>query len=175
MRILRPSILFLAFVISSLLAACQSEPAAQATPGAAPAIATPSAASSATAVATGPRQIPTPAPDKSVIHGVVLDIDSKKPLSDEVDGVDLFLAQVLHSPDGVSMSSLDKTTAPRADPDRSGVFVFSDITPGEYAVVVRSPFSEVVGRSAADLNKDIVITVTAGQTLDLGEVYTKFR
>jgi hypothetical protein len=72
------------------------------------------------------------------------------------------------------MSSLDKTTAPRSDPDKDGVFVFADVVPGEYAVIVRSPLSEVVGRSPSDLSKDIVITVTAGQTLDLGEVYTTY-
>jgi hypothetical protein len=176
MRVLHSSALILALTIASLLGvACQSDQAGQTTPSAPAATAGPAAAGGATAAATGPREIPTPSPDKAVIHGVVLDIDSKKPLSDEINGVDLFLAQVIHSPDGLSMSSLDKTTAPRADPGKDGVFVFADVAPGEYAVVVRSPFSEVVGRSSADLNKDVVVTVSAGQTLDLGQVYTKFQ
>jgi hypothetical protein len=172
MRIVRPSALVLILTIAGLLgSACQSEPQVQITPD----VSTPAApvASGATAIATGPRQIPTPSPDKAVVHGVVREVDTKKPLSED-QGVDLFLAQVIHSADGLSMSSLDKITAPRSDPDKDGLFVFADVAPGEYAIVVRTPLNEIVGRSPNDLNKDIVITVTAGQTLDLGEVYTKF-
>ena len=171
MRIVRSSALVLVLMIAGLLSsACQSEPQAQATPAAS----TPAAsAGSATPAAAGPRQIPTPSPDKAVVHGVIREIDTKKPLS-EAQGIDVFLAQVIRSPDGPSMSSLDKTTAPSTSPDQSGVFVFADVAPGEYAIVVASPLSELIGRSPKDLTKDIVITVTAGQTLDVGEVYTKF-
>jgi hypothetical protein len=174
MRIPRLAI-FMFLIIAGLLAACQSEPQAQATP-VAPATAAavaPSASTSAPA-ASGPRQIPTASADKAVIHGVVRQVDTNKPLG-EAEGVDVFLAQVLHSADSsMTMSSLDKTTAPRSDPDAQGVFVFADVPPGEYALVVRSPLTEVVARQANDTSKDLVVTVTAGQTLDVGEIVTKY-
>ena len=176
MRIVRLCLLAAFLTIGGLLsAACQTEaPQAQATP-AAPATAAPSAGGpTAEQAASGPRQIPTASADKAVIHGIVRQVNTNKVLS-EAEGVDVFLAQVIHSADSsLTMSSLDKTTAPRSDPDKNGVFVFANVPPGEYAIVVRSPISEVVARQANDPSKDLVVTVTAGQTLDLGEVLTQY-
>jgi hypothetical protein len=179
MRILRFGLLAVLLTLNMLvIAACQTEaPQAQSTPAApaAPATAATGASNPTSApAASGPRQIPTASADTAVVHGIVREIDTKKALSED-QGVDIFLAQVLHTADNsMSISSLDKTSAPRSDPDKDGVFVFSNIPPGEYAVVIRGPISEVVARQTSDLSKDLVITVSAGQTLDLGEVLTKY-
>jgi hypothetical protein len=178
MRIVRFCLLTVFLTVGGLLSvACESTPAAQTTPAAPPAAPATAAAAtnpSAEAVGSAPRQIPTASSDKAVIHGIVRQVDTNKVLS-EADGVDVFLAQVLHGSDNsVTMSSLDKTTAPRSDPDKNGVFVFADVPPGEYAVIVRSPLTEVVARQANDPSKDLVITVKGGQTLDLGEILTKY-
>src|SRR5438874_829227 len=109
MRIVRYYVLAVFLTIGVLLsAACQSEPQAQVTP-AAPAVGTTGSAPTGT-TAGEPRPIPSPSPDKAVVHGVVRQIDTKKPLG-EAEGVDVFLAQLLHSGDNsMTMSSLDKTT-----------------------------------------------------------------
>ena len=176
MRTVRFCIIAIFLSMATFLSvACQTEAPSAQTATAQPATAA-TGASSATGApaATGPRQIPKAASDKAVIHGKILQIDTNKPLTVD-DGVDVFLAEVLHSADNdLSMSSLDKTTAPHTDTDKDGVFVFSDIAPGEYTIVVRSPISEVVGRSASDLSKDLIFTVAAGETLDLGDVMTKY-
>jgi len=177
MRTIRSYILMtLLLMIGALASACQSEPQAQATPAAAPPAATVAVASQgATAEApSGPKPIPTASPGKGVIHGIILSYDSKTPLS-EAQGVDVFLAAIVDSTNPTQrMVGLDKTTAPRADPDKNGVFVFADVPPGEYALAVRGPTSEVLGRKADDLNKDYVFTVTAGQTLDIGQMYATY-
>jgi hypothetical protein len=166
--------LAMAWVIIGLLAvACQSDSQAQSTPAAAPSPPTSGATNSAAGASATPRVIPTAAQDKGVVHGILLEVDTKQPLS-EVKGVDVFLGAILRSGDNAqSLASLDKNTAPRADPDANGRFVFADVPPGEYALVVRSPVSEVVARKL-DQSGDVIVTVVAGQALDLGEVYSKY-
>jgi hypothetical protein len=166
--------LAIAWVIIGLLGvACQSDSQAQVTPAAAPAPPTSGATNSAAGASATPHVIPTAAQDKGVVHGILMEVDSKKPLS-EAEGVDLFLGAILRSGDnGQSLASLDKATAPRADPDGNGRFVFADVPPGEYALVVRSPISEVVARKL-DQSGDVIVTVVAGQAIDLGEVYSKY-
>jgi hypothetical protein len=160
-------------IIGLLVAACQSDSQAQATPAAAPSPLPSGATSTAGGTPATPLVIPTAAQDKGVVHGVLLEIDTKEPLS-EAKGVDLFLGAVLRSGDnGQSLASLDKLTAPRADPDANGRFVFADVPPGEYALIVRSPISEVVARKQ-DQDGDVIVTVVAGQAIDLGEVISKF-
>jgi hypothetical protein len=167
--------LAIAWVIIGVLGvACQSEPQAQSTPAAAPSP-PPSGATNTAAGATpgAPRVIPTAAQDKGVVHGILLEADSKQPLT-EAKGVDVFLGAVLRSADNPQgLASLDKLTAPRADPDDSGRFVFADVPPGEYALIVRSPISEVVARKL-DQSGDVIVTVVPGNAIDLGEVYSKF-
>jgi hypothetical protein len=165
----------LLLIIGMLASACQSEPQAQATPAAPPAATAGAASLGATAEApSGPQPIPTASPGKSVIHGIILSYNTKKPLT-EAEGVDVFLAAIVDpaNPDQ-RMVGLDKTTAPRADPDKNGVFVFADVPPGEYALAIRGPASEVLGRTVDDPGKDHVFTVTAGQMLDLGQMYATY-
>jgi len=176
MRTLRPAILgALLMLLGLLVAACQSEPQAQATPAVPPAATTVGAANT-TATESAPgglRQIPTASPGKSVVHGIILSVDTKKPLT-EVDGVDVFLAGTIYSTDKTQrLASLDKATAPRADPDKNGVFVFADVPPGEYAIAARGPMGEVLAHKQDEPSKDLIFTVTAGQTLDLGQLYAK--
>jgi hypothetical protein len=174
MRKMRCLALALAWVIISLLGvACQSDPQAQATPSAAPSSPTSGPTTSASGTPATPLVIPTAAQDKGVVHGVLLEVDTKEPLS-EAKGVDVFLGAILRSGDnGQSLASLDKLTAPRADPDANGRFAFADVPPGEYAVIVRSPISEVVARKL-DQDGDVIVTVVAGQAIDLGEVFSKY-
>jgi hypothetical protein len=166
--------LAIAWVIVGLLGvACQSDSQAQATPAALP-----SPTSGATNTAAGSasetsRAIPTATQDKGVVYGILMQIDTKQPLT-EAQGVDVFLGAILRSGDNAqSLASLDKTTAPRADPDANGRFVFADVPPGEYAIVVRSPVSEVVARKL-DQPGDVIVVVVAGKAIDLGEIYSKY-
>jgi hypothetical protein len=162
-------------IFGSLAAACQSEPQAQATPAAPPAATAVAVSTSATAPASTPQQIPTASPGKSVIHGVILSADTKKPLSGE-DGVDVFLAGIIYSTDKTQrMAGVDKGIDPRVDLDKDGVFVFTDVAPGEYAIAVRGPMSEVLVRKADSLDQDYIFTVAPGQTLDVGQLYAQVQ
>ena len=178
MRTIRLAIFTIVLLIfGSLAAACQSEPQAQATPAAPLAATAVAVSTSATAAATSsaPQQIPTASPGKSVIHGVILSADTKKPLT-EADGVDVFLAAIIYSTDKTQrMAGVDKGIDPRVDLDKDGAFVFADVAPGEYAIAVRGPMAEVLVRKADNLDQDYIFTVAAGQTLDLGQLYAQVQ
>ncbi len=112
--------------------------------------------------------IPAPSGDTGVVHGVVLKQEARQPFD---DGLDLFLAEVLRNAAGErSMAGLDQQTAPRATRDASGAFVFTDVEPGEYALIASSPLSQVLVPDMKDPTKDTLVTVVAGQSYDLGTV-----
>jgi hypothetical protein len=88
-------------------------------------------------------------------------------------GAILYLARLLYSNDGeAAMARLDKTTAPRAMSDQAGRFVFPNVEPDTYALIYSAVTSEFVLKDP-DSNEDLLITVTADQIIDLGQIYVE--
>jgi hypothetical protein len=115
--------------------------------------------------------VPTSAAGKGTIRGIIVHLDTKKPLTDN-DGATLYLAGIINGE--FRTAGLDKTTAPRATPDTQGNFMFSNIEPGEYAIAIASPISEFLLHEANDQSKDLIIKVEPDKTLDLGTITSKF-
>lgn len=152
-----------------LLSGC--EMAASGPPAAAPTVEALSATATApaeVAPAQSPASvvIPTPSGDASVVHGIVLKQATREPFD---NGLDLFLGEVLRNTAGEqSMAGLDRQTAPIATIDASGAFVFTNVAPGEYALIASSPLNQVLVPDMKDPTKDTLVTVEGGKAYDLG-------
>lgn len=112
--------------------------------------------------------IPTPTLEKAVVYGRLLDYTSKNPFPDQV----VYLGQIIATggEGGMMVASLEPTTAPRASSDNSGVFFFTGIAPGMYALATVTPSGHVLF-VRPDGGGEITVTTTANATVDLGTVY----
>lgn len=121
----------------------------------------------ASAIPTLP--IGTPSPDKGIVTGVLL---RKMPDgSVQSVGTRLFLAKLLTNQQGriVPLAGLLESEAPFAFPDQRGQFVFNDVEPATYALVIRAPVFAMLARDMAT-GEDVVVKVVAGQVIDLGTI-----
>lgn len=81
----------------------------------------------------------------------------------------MYLASVINTGgEGMGVAELEPVTAPRAESDASGYFVFLDVVPGQYALGINSPIGAVLIRGVD--GQEIIAEVQAGETLDLGTV-----
>jgi hypothetical protein len=172
MRALRLSVLAIAvLIIGPIISACEQGSLAQPTPPTAPA-----PAANVTAVTQPTVEAPSPAPTssagKGTVRGVLVQIDTNKPLSTDVHGVDLFLAGIING--DFRTAALDKLNSPHAATDKDGHFVFSNVPPGEYALVMASPISQFLLHEPNNQSKDLIVTVEADKPLDLGTLSAKY-
>jgi len=85
-------------------------------------------------------------------------------------GLILRLADVLEDSDGTPLSaSLNKQTAPTCLVGGSGQFIFADVAPGRYALIVDLISSSVVLRDPVS-GGDLLIDVTGGEITDLDKL-----
>jgi len=115
--------------------------------------------------------IPSPASDQvGIVTGKLLNKkpqDTLKPLR----GAPIYLGKVLKSQQGVEgMVELAKETAPKATVDAQGQFVFTDVPPGHYGLMLDTPLGAIL------LNKPVtgdsmVADVVGGKTFDFGELH----
>ena len=155
-----------ALLLLLVLAACATPPAAPPTPAAAPA--TQPADST-------PLVIPTATPGRSVVTGRVFSLSRNQPLSFTI----VRLAQVFRrTSDGQVLENdgaylLDGARSPAAATNEQGLFVFVDVDPLEYVLVigeaegVNALVTEQSGRAK-------VWEAIAGDVLDVGEVRVNY-
>lgn len=129
---------------------------------------TPSTSSGSNAPAAS---IPTPKSDQvGVVVGKLL---NRKPQSDlkPLAGAPVYLGKILKSQQGAEgMVELAKETAPKATVDAQGQFVFSDVPPGRYGLMLDTPLGAIL------LNKPVtgegmIADVGGGKTFDFGELH----
>ena len=145
--------------VGLLISACQFDaPAAtSSTTGPAPTTA---------AAGTSGDKPPTPGKDTGVIFGTLLRTGTNEPFP---EGIDLYLAEVLKSQDQAERyAGLDRTKAPRATPDRSGKFFFSNVKPGRYALAAVTPVNQVLVPDQKQPDQVVLVTVEAARSVDLG-------
>jgi hypothetical protein len=125
-----------------------------------------------TAAGRDPEPIPQPAAGMGVVHGMVYSVTTDQPI---YDGVIVYLSPVINT-DNAAMDavSLDLEGDPKATPDNQGGFAFADVPPGRYGIVVQTPLSQHLAHYADDQSKDVILTVEAGQTLDLGKLLSAY-
>ena len=105
--------------------------------------------------------------DQVSITGV-LQRNTGSPVS--VSNAILYLGSVHLDASGTPiLAGLDKQTAPRTQTDQSGRFVFVDVPPGTYVLILDRVFEAFLLNDPIS-GKDFLIKPQAGQILDLGKL-----
>jgi hypothetical protein len=113
------------------------------------------------------QQIPTPSPGLGVVVGTLIDQTQGIPMVDRT----LYLAPLIKSEDGsMEVARLVAETAPVAQTDAAGRFVFADVTPGRYGIVLSGQANDYL---LADFRSEseVLVTVEADQTAETGEIW----
>lgn len=119
--------------------------------------------------------IPTATADTGVVYGIVQSFDTQRSLSTDADGIDVYLAEILENKDGsLRFAGFDKETAPVTAADANGRFVFANVAPGAYAIVIKSPLSEVIAVQASSPDQEAEVIISAGEVVDAGTIYTRY-
>jgi hypothetical protein len=88
--------------------------------------------------------------------------------SKPVTNISLFLAEVLKDENGIPrVVSVNRADSPRAATDVKGQFVFSDIPPGEYGIVLDIVVKAYLLPEPGS-DSDLVVKVEPGEIVDLG-------
>ena len=105
-------------------------------------------------------------PDKGAMVGQVFSITMEKPLSNMV----VRLAQVFWNEDkSEGAYVLEGATSPGDDTDDEGIFVFNDLSPADYVIVVGDIMGDYEIISEAD-GKAKIYTIEAGSILQVEQL-----
>jgi hypothetical protein len=114
-------------------------------------------------------KLPHPAPGTSVIVGVLKLEHTNQPMV----SVELYLAQHIGITQDAPIYKLDLDNAPRAITRNDGSFVFEEVPPGRYAIVIWSPFNSFLARNPAT-GSELVIDVEPDRIYDIGTLYERY-
>ena len=155
--------LLVATAMLGLLAACGTA-APTAKPTDTPAV----AAGTAAATLAPTVVVPTPSADKGVITGVIMTNPSQpKP----APGLILYLADILPEAQGTPfLAAFDRVHSVRTLTDPNGRFVFADITPASYSLILDRVFQAFLLSDPKKPGADFIFVAQGGKLLDLGNL-----
>ncbi len=113
-----------------------------------------------------PQSIPTPKKDLGVVVG--------KLLTPNVNGAPylatIYLAQTLQAnqTDFPPMLAFSEKSNPKATQDSTGQFIFSDVPPGTYALIIWTPISSTPILDPNNTNNYFLFRALAGKVTNLG-------
>ena len=154
------------FVVACLvvLTGCSSgtvTPAVEVSPLTSP-LATPENSPSPTATPSPTPPI-TAAEDSGVVVGTMLVENAATPMI----GAELFLGAHIGATKDDPLYGMDPEAAPRTLTDDQGRFVFRDVQPGDYAIILWHPYKSSMVRDPIT-RAPLQVTVTAGEVQDVG-------
>lgn len=123
-------------------------------------------------VSTEPLVVPAPSSNQvGVVTGTILRITESGQQEPFTGGV-IYLGPVLAADTGDEvMVAVDKNTAPQSAFNIFGEFVFVDVPPGRYGLMVDVVQGTVLLNDPSGANNgDLIIEVVGGDTIDLGEL-----
>lgn len=109
--------------------------------------------------------VPAPNLGTGVVIGAVVVRDTQQPMS----GIGLYLGRNIGSESDSPLYGVDPQTAPYVVADDYGRFVFADVPPGEYVLVLWTPHQSIMVSDIAT-GGALQFTVAEGQIADLGTV-----
>lgn len=109
---------------------------------------------------------PKPAPGTGIIIGVIKVEHTNLPMA----GVELYLARHIGITPDTPMYSMEPDSAPHATVGDNGQFVFKDVPPGRYAIVVWNPLNSFLARDPAT-GRELVIDVQPDQVYNVGTLF----
>ncbi len=111
--------------------------------------------------------VPTPLPERGVVTGVLFNQTFDAPMPD----TELYLAPLIKSDDGrMEVARFDIKVAPKTRTDSTGQFVFADIAPGRYAIILGGVFDQYLVTDARN-GQESIFSLEGGQTVDLDEIW----
>ncbi len=114
--------------------------------------------------------ISTPTADKAIITGRLINATDGKPMS----GILVRLAEVYRNDAGEGSYVLDQALSPGTESDENGYYVFENLTPGEFVLVLGDPLVKYLIISEPNSEKAKVWKVEPGKILDIGELSVDF-
>jgi len=155
-------------VLLLLLSACSTDQPTPVAATAAPLAQTPAA--DTTTATRQPAIVQTPASDQvGTVTGHIIRLPTKgdpEPLA----GAPLYLGAILKNPDGQDrLVEVSPETSPKTSADDQGRFVFSNIPPGRYGLMLDTPVGTLLLNNP-ETGGDLIVEVTGGKVLDLGEL-----
>lgn len=113
--------------------------------------------------------IPTPSSKSvAVVGGVILREIAGRPLQPMAGGV-LLLSSVRIAQGRAVIAVVEEDDDPQAVVSETGAFVFTDVRPGVYTLVYKTPAGTFVLRDPKS-GKDLIIRVREGEVVNLGEL-----
>lgn len=109
--------------------------------------------------------IPTLGPGIGVVVGAV----EVEGLDEPMSGVPVFLGEPIGSDSDAPLFGLEPSTAPGATTDQRGGFVITDVTPGDYVIILWNPVNSIMARDF-ETGEPLVISVGAGEVVDIGKL-----
>jgi hypothetical protein len=117
-----------------------------------------------------PLTLRPPASGKANIRGILTSGADKQP---DVTYLLLAKAVAADKPGFAPMLSYSEDNSPRAVQDQTGLFVFFDVDPGQYGLVISSALGgTVITDPSLNPPQAMIITVAAGDDKDLGTLNT---
>jgi len=114
------------------------------------------------------RIFPESASDRGTVGGVLV-----REITDQgylpVTPVELALGTYLENNNGDPSFIRFNDASPRAQLFNTGIFMFTNVEPGTYALIINLGFTQFVVQNEAGY--DLVVEVKAGEALDLGQVF----
>lgn len=114
------------------------------------------------------RTLPEPDPDTGAVGGVLIRELNEGGGFVPVIPVGLYLGEVLYDEQGNPLLISRGDESPSAQVFQTGVFLFNEVPPGEYGLVIDLGVSEFLLKD--DSGKEYRVVVEAGQAQDLGQV-----
>jgi hypothetical protein len=116
-------------------------------------------------VSSFPSVIPTPLETKGTIIG---QLKNNIP-STSLEGLSLYLGTLLPlSPGPDYLINLDLKNAPSTQIREDGKFIFSNVTPGQYALVLWTPRDSPFVQDPNNPEKELIVNVEPGKIIDIG-------
>lgn len=110
--------------------------------------------------------LPRPKPGTGIIVGVMKIRHTDQPMV----GVELYLARHIGVTPDTPLYTMELDNAPHAITDANGRFIFKDVPPGRYAIVIWNPISSFLVRNPAT-GLELVIDVQPDQIHNLGVLF----
>jgi len=114
--------------------------------------------------------VPTPSEASGIVVGKMLTESDGEPYLAPRLYLGSYIVPDEDVEDAPPLIGISADSDPVAMQAQDGTFVFSEINPGDYILLIWSPMNIVPAKSA-DGRGEIVISVEAGDVIDLGNVY----
>jgi hypothetical protein len=113
-----------------------------------------------------PFTVPEPGSDTGVVTGILVDVETGEPMAFQ----SVYLGFKIFLTPGPGYSyGLQETTSPHSLTTPDGEFAIADVPPGEYIVMIFTPFgASVIMQPNSD--RELEVVVVAGEVVDLGSL-----